>query len=125
MAPLETSSLYQDAVLWTLKSLDARGQKRLSTPESMKVCWTEHEGVGVGAGGAEGGTNPIDATAVVDRDITIGSIMWQGRLEEWNPTLPQDLMEVVGRTATPDVKGRQFYRTVTLRRYKSKLPLLV
>jgi hypothetical protein len=124
MALLETSGLHQDAVLWRLKSLDARGQKRLSVPESMKVRWTEHEGVGVGGVGVEGGTNPIDATAVVDRDITIGSIMWQGRLEEWNPTLPQDLLEVVGRTSTPDVKGRQFYRTVTLRRYKSKLPLL-
>lgn len=125
MPPLETSDLHQDAVLWKLISLDARGQKRLSAPESLKVRWTEHEGVGVGAAGVEGGTNPIDATAVIDRLISIGSIMWQGRLEDWNSSLPQDLMEVVGRTATPDVKGRQVYRTVTLRRYKSKLPLLV
>lgn len=124
MPAVEVAGLVQVAVLWRLWSLDSRGQKRVREPEEIKVRWQDRSGVGVGSV-VDGGTDTIDATVVVGEDVPLGSILWLGRLEEWNPGEAQELMEAVGKVVTPDLKGRNIRRTITLRRYRDSLPEVV
>lgn len=119
--PVETTELNEYAVLWALSSYDNNGEATVSAGVELKVRWTDAESQSATARGT-----PIaaDATAVVDCDIALDSIMRLGRLSAV-PTPPTDLYEVVSMRKTPDLKARTYRRIVSLRRYKDALPTIV
>lgn len=70
----------------------------------------------------EGNIITLDASAVVEVDFKVNSVVWFGRLADFNPAIENDLMEVIYFDKTPDLKGRDFYREIGLMRYKHSLP---
>ena len=65
----------------------------------------------------------LDAWAVVAREIKPQSILWFGRLADWQGTATDnELMEVVYYDEESDVKCRDTYREVGLMRYMNVLP---
>lgn len=117
----------QRAVLWPKVSIDRYGQPRITAGddgrEEIKVRWETGRMMGRDAQG-----NPVslDATAVVDREVTVGSIIALGRTHDWDDLGTAnaadlelgELMEVVGYEECPDIKGRSVMRVVSLKRYK-------
>jgi hypothetical protein len=86
MPALEKSSLEQKAVLWAFDSY-----------------------------GDDGEPVAIDASAQVDREIVAGGIMWLGEKDDL-PSPVTDRFRVIGYSEIPDIKGREFYREVLLKR---------
>lgn len=120
-----TSGRKQYAVLWMFVRFDNHGDLVVEQPVELKVRWEPTYKMGVDAKG-----EPIAITAdvAVDRPITIGSIMWRGRINDipgtaYTPT--SDLMKVIGFDEVPDVKGRTFRRGVSLARFSDSLPTVV
>jgi hypothetical protein len=117
-APEEIGRI-QRALLWAAVGSDKYGEPRVSAAREIMVHWVETDSAGAGS---EGGTNPYDATVIVGEPIGLNSLMWKGALEDWDPSVPQRLMQVIRYTETPDIKGRKYARAVNLRRYTNKLP---
>lgn len=127
MATLELSWRKQWAVLWAHDgvSFTEDGQPKVDAPVEIRVRWNDKAG---NAYGPQGNTLAFDATAIVDRDIVVGSIMWPGSMDEWledgSAGSDTGLMEVVNFVNTPDLKGRKYRRTVQLAFYKDEMPEL-
>jgi hypothetical protein len=131
MPPLETSDLYQDAVLWPFAGADRYGQFTVSTPVPLLVRWVWKQTEMLDP---QNNTIAVDATAVVDLDIRVGSIMWAGCLDDLNlvgtgpppvASSPPDLYEVKAFNKTYDLRGRDVRRTLGLMKYRNKLPTVV
>lgn len=120
MPPVEDSFMVDTAVLWAAGAVGIHGELAMNAPIEIDCRWSEQDGTGAGV---EGGTNPMDARVEVDLDVPIGSIMWKGELADWNPSLPQRLLQVVSFSADKDVKGRWTSRRLGLRRFRGNLPL--
>lgn len=120
MPPLETSSLFQKAVLFPRTGTDRYGQPTTGSAVEIPCRWkTERREVVTSTGDTIG----LDATVTVDRKIAIGSLMWLGTLKDWNASgsspgiSDTELHEVKVYDETPDIKGRAAYRDVGLMRY--------
>lgn len=119
MTSLESSSRYQDAVLWTFSGRDEMGEPILSEPEEICVRWqtkrTEMKD-------AMGNKVVVDALVHVNQEILIGSQMWLGELSYWLGTgsagHDDEVMTVVVFHKAGDVKGRCYRRVVGLRKFK-------
>ena len=126
MPAMETSFRRQKATLWAKVGVDAYNEPTVSAPVVIKVRWVW---VKKQVTDAEGNKRAIDATAVVNRDIATGSIMWLGELDDWVGTgsggNDDELMEVVSYDETEDIKARNKRRTVTLAFYRDALPQVV
>lgn len=120
MPALEKLFRHQKAVLWEASGKDDYGEVTVDAAAEITVRWAERRREGVDP---QGNTIAIDATAVVDREIAVGSIMWLGALVDL-PTPLTDLNQVVNYNSIPDIKGREFYRTVSLIKYGNTLPVL-
>lgn len=117
--PQETDFLDQKAVLWLKSTYDAAGEQVVSEPIEISVRWEADRREILGPN-----ETPIASTAVVmvDRNIPEGSIMWQGELTSLPDELTEGIHEVVAYSEVPDLKGRNFQRTVILAKYKGELP---
>ena len=122
MPALETRDRKQDAVLWQRSGYDKHGQATVEQPVALKVRWEDKF---VEVLDPKGNTIGVDATAVVDRNVSVGSIMWLGCLDKLGPgASPQGLMEVKAFNSTPDIRNRAQRRTVGLMRFRDKLPTI-
>ncbi len=106
--PAVGSTLYDDAVLWPVEGFDRFGQSLLGTPVPVKCRWDDTIKQ---ATDAQGNRVSIDAMALMDRDVVVGSEMWLGALSDWIGTgSGQDdltqVMEVKTFNETNDVRGR-------------------
>jgi len=99
---------------------DDEGQVTINAAVELDVRWEEGRKETLDP---KGNVIAIDATVVVDRDIVVGSIMWEGALADV-ASPPVDLYQVVTRSKVPNVKGRKFRRTVGLMRYSDSLPTI-
>jgi len=114
----EVRDLIDYAVLWAATSTDGYGRSKISAPVEIRVRWEDSR---------EESTDPQNtvqaspATVFVGQAISIGSVMWHGRLKDL-PTTSADLFEVTGYKTTPDIKNRFMQRTVTLTRHGDVLP---
>jgi hypothetical protein len=115
---IEGQSRYQKAVLWAIAAEDDYGKPKVLVPREILVRWNDKL--------AEG-NNPLeevvgyDATAVVNEDIAIGSILWLGEVVHLPSTLT-NLMKVVSFNSTPDIKNRCRMRTIGMVRFMDTLP---
>lgn len=112
------------AVLWAASSVvNQYGQYIVSpTPVELKVRWVAKQSSMLDH---QGNTVAVDATAIVDQDVTLGSIMWLGGLRDLpTPTnVPTSgLMVVKMFNKTGDLKNRNFRRKVGLMRSNDVLP---
>lgn len=120
MPAQETICRHQKAVLWAANGFDDYGEPKVDAAAEITVRWEEGLREAVDP---NGNTIAVDAVAVVDQDIVVGSIMWLG-LKDDLATPPVGLKQVVSFSKIPDVKGRVFRRTVGLIRYSNELPAL-
>lgn len=117
----EVRDLNDYAVLWSVASLDGYGRYKVSAPVEIRVRWEDSK---------QESTDPQNtvesrpAEVFVDRVISIGSILWHGRLRDL-PAAPTGLGKVSSYDSTPDIKNRFMHRTVTLTRYGDALPEVV
>jgi hypothetical protein len=117
----EVRSLNDYAVLWAASAVGEYGRNSVSAPVEIKVRWEDSR---------QQSTDPQNvvesrpATVYVDRDITINSVLWHGRLQDV-PTVFTELYKVTGSDFTPDIKNRVTQRTVTLTRHGGTLPTIV
>ena len=126
MPPLETADRKQKAVLWPLDGHDRYNNPKIGDPIELNVRWV---GSTSEALDAEGNTITLDATVVVDRDISIDSNMFLGTLDDWLGTgsigSASQVMHVKTVSTTTDLKNRGggfTRRTVGLMRFKDTLP---
>lgn len=122
MPNVKTLSRPQKAVLWSANGTDDRGRVKVDAPVELDVRWTEKQGEALDA---QGNTIRTDVTVVVGQDVVVGSIMWLGLLVTALAATPTSgLKQAVANDKIPDLKGRSFYRTVSLIRYGDTLPTL-
>ena len=123
MPPLESTDLWQTAVLWSKVDYDEYGQPSLGDPVNISVRWVYEQSV---VQDRQGNNISLDATVLVAQDIPLGSKMWLGNVTDWqqqtgttSPIVTGDnqIMEVKTISKVKDIKGRFIRRTVGLMRY--------
>jgi hypothetical protein len=117
MPSIETIGLNDFAVLWSASTLDSYGKPKISAAIEIAVRW---EGRSQDSSDPNNSIEATPAEVFVDRAITSGSIMWQGRLQDL-PASPTNLFEVTACDYIPDIKCRNTQRTVTLTKYNNSL----
>lgn len=101
--------LFQDAIIWEKTKYDLNGEPDLTDiPKEIKCS------LQIGKAeilNSQGNTITIDAIAIVDKEIPIGSTFWEGTIPQWEKAdnYRQDLFEVVSTKVVPDIKGRNKY----------------
>jgi hypothetical protein len=123
MPAVELASRRQKAVYWACTGHDGYGEPVLAAPIELDVRWVARQTEMVSA---DGNVVGLDATAVVDRDIPIDSILWLGTLATFygvgSAGSPSGLMVVKAFNSALDIKARVSKRSVGMMRYKDRLP---
>ncbi len=117
----EVLNLTDYAVLWAASTIGDYGMDKVSSPVEIRVRWEDSAEI---SGNAQDTVQATPAVIYVDREVTVGSVMWHGEMRNL-PDSPTGLWLVTGYNATPDLKGRNTQRTVTLARYNDTLPDVV
>lgn len=122
---MESDDLTQTAILWAYSGLNSFGVITITDDEPVEVKIRTPFVIRDNAGAQESPKDkPIEV--VVDQDITVGSIMWIGGgfvdLSGTSTVPTGDFRIVTNFSETPDLKGRSFYRTVTLAYFGNTLP---
>ena len=112
---------FQKSVLWTIAGYDGHGDVKVNAGVEIDVRWEERRSETLDANGNSIAT---DATVVVGQEVAVSSIMWLGNLVDV-ASPPVNLKQVVVYNCIPDVKCREFRRTVGLVKYSNELPTLV
>lgn len=113
----ELSHRFQVAVLWPYEGVsDGYAQPTLGTPVELRVRWEDKQSDQLDP---QGRRVRVDATATVDRDVTIGSEMYLGDMNDFAGTalgIDNDTKVMVVKTfnAVPDVRNRYSFKTVGL-----------
>lgn len=120
MPPPEEAYLLQKAVLWKAIGTDDYGQVLVDDPVEIDVRWITNRREAIDP---KGNTVVLDATAVVNCVIPVGSQMALGRISRWPGTDrnvdDNELMQVMTYREVPDLKNRTFRRTVGLMRFRN------
>lgn len=135
MPSFETAWRRQKALLWEIPEgpagYDNYGQpKRAVLSEELKVRWVNGQSQVVDP---QGNTITVDATVITNRAVGVGSVMWQGSLEDLAAELPgtgtgtdllpsSGVMEVVAYSPTHDIKGRNIRHVLGLKFYRDSMP---
>ena len=120
MPPLETDCRNDKAVYWAANGFDKFGKEKVDAAVSIDVRFEIKKEKALDA---QGNVIMIDANAVVDREIAVGSRMWMGNIDDIADP-PVDLWEVRTNSNVPDIKGRNRRRVVGLTRDSNELPTL-
>jgi hypothetical protein len=118
MPSIETDCRHQKAVYWAASGTDIEGEVTLAAAVELSVRW---ENTDTQVLDAQGNPVAISAVVVVDRDIPVGSIFWEGK-QSALPSPVTDLLRVEEFKSIPDVKGRNSRKTVLLSKYSDTLP---
>jgi hypothetical protein len=132
MQEVATMDRRQNAVLWPFVAYDRAGQPIVTaTPVGLSVAkghgvqwtWKRREVLD-----AKGNTIALDASAVVDQRIDVGSLMWLGKIGDLPPGTSflgeaNELYYVATYNETCDIKGRAVNRTVNLARFRDAMPI--
>jgi len=117
MPDMETAHRTQDAVFWARNGYDRNGEPKVDAPVDIKVRWQIKRGV---VRDPFGNTIEYDSLAVVDREITNGSLMWLGTIATL-PATVTNLREVVFYSESKNIKGRATRRVVHLMKYSNTI----
>jgi hypothetical protein len=109
-------------VLWQAAPAGMDGQPRVRPPREINVRLR----LNLQASGApQGGSETEDATAQIDFQVPLGSLVWLGSLEALDLRNLAGLLVVTRYAEVPDPKGRFVTRDIGLRRYSSRLPAVL
>ena len=129
MPSLEQLDLAQTALLWPAYGWDYHGQPRydadgepiVGPPEEIEARFSIKQAEMVDP---KGNSIVVQSTAVVDRRVREGSLLWIGTLDDWLGTGSagddNELYEVRAYAESPDLKNRYVRRTVGLMRYRNQ-----
>ena len=118
---LETDDLTEYAVMWPIQlsaASDEKGRMRVGPSIEVPAKWNTGSRVNQLAISSN---KVATAVVAVDREITVGSIMWRGRKQNL-PNHLSNLYEVIDFKSTQDVKGRNVRYTAILASYHNTLP---
>jgi hypothetical protein len=125
MPSVERSFRRQVAVFWEASGRDGYNQVKTLAPVELRVRWVNKRRQ---VTGADGTPITIDASAVTDRELPIGSALWLGTLDDWygSGSAGSDVgvMEVVHHDTTPDIKARANMHEAGLQFSRSARPTL-
>lgn len=123
MPRLQARRRHQKALLWAASATDVTdaGARKVSAAIEINVRW---EDVQTEITDSQGNVISVVAKVVMDRDVTLGSIMWLGTFETV-ASPPVNLKKVVAFSDIPDIKGRSFRKTIMLSRFSNTLPTIV
>jgi len=116
---VETCGLLQDAVLWLIEGTDTYGRKKVGLPEQIAVRWEKGLVLNLLPTSS---SEQVESTVFVDREIPIGSLMWEGALDDLPDPLT-DMRKVEHVKKIPDIKNRHTRHVVLLTRYHGDPPL--
>lgn len=123
MPPLAKANLNQYAILYRKVRQGEDAEPKVTGPEEVRVRWslTRQE-----ARTPEGQTVIFDASMVCKDTYPQGSIVWPGKLSEFDPT-DRDLVlyQIYFTKETPSVNARQTLRRAMLMRFRGALPEVV
>lgn len=115
-------------VVWDFAGYEMNGEPRVSAPREIRCRWNYNTAANTNQ---EGTPHQPAATALVNEDIALGSIMYHGCLEEVVGTgtgleddQPGPLYIVKSYKQTSDIKGRNPTRELALMRYSNTLPVV-
>jgi hypothetical protein len=112
---------HQKAVLWQANGFNELGETTVDTPVEISVR------VEVGFVETLDARGNIIATLTqmnVDREITLGSLLWIGKKKDLPDPVPE-VLEVIDYVEIPSVNGRKFDRWVKVMRHSNKDPIVV
>jgi hypothetical protein len=118
---LETDDLFQWAVLWPalpLAATDGQGQQRIGPAVDIPARWSKGSRLNQAALEQN---KTATAEVVVDREIPVGSILWQGQIADL-PSPLRNLYQVLENKERWDVKGRNVRRSVVVTSFNETLP---
>lgn len=129
MPALEDHDLRETALVWPAIADDAFGQKKMGPREEINVRWLDKQTEMLDT---HNNSIIVDGTVIVEQErlVPIGSLLWYGTEDEWSLGTgsmetsdgnPQ-LVEVKAANNTPDLKARNYRRTLGFLRYKGALP---
>ena len=131
MPPPETFHRHDRMLLWRKVGNNRYGNPIVSSPEELMVRWEDGQ---KDVRKPDGTFITVDATVVVNIDIEMGSTVWlapnktYSALEQFmgsgSGVEDTDIMEVVTRDITPDLKGRVKRRVLGVARFKQDRPEL-
>ena len=123
MVDMEVRDLHQDAVYWAPSGTGNYGKATLAAGIALKVRWEKKNEEILDSFGKTIGT---EATVVVDRDLLVGGILWEGKIADLpvDVTTTTDLKKIVSYKKIPDVKNRAARRVARLIKHSDKLPTL-
>ncbi len=108
------------AVYWEKVGVDRYNNVTVRDGVDIKVRWVWTKGEALDP---EGKRISIDATVILAQDVSVGDQLWLGDLEDWYGTGSggddTEVMEIVSIERTEDLKGRNVYREVGLKRMAS------
>lgn len=129
MPSFEVMDRYEKAIVWDFSGTDQYGQPKTSVPREITVRWVWGDRLANSPNGSPITTN---ATVIVNEEISVGSTMWLGELEQWygsggTGSGEEDdwVMEVVSYNEAPDLKNRNRRRELGLAFYKDQSPEVV
>ena len=117
MGKRTTRNLNQKAVHWPRSGYNSYGEDKHGDPAEIDCHWDYRQ---VEVLDANGNNQATDAVVTVGSDVAVGDLLWLGRLRDVSGT--ETLLEVVGFDKNVNIKGRQYGRTVYLKRLASEVP---
>ena len=116
---LETADLIHTAAVCTADGYDDNGEPKVSAAKEINCRWIERQSEAMDA---NGNAIRIDVSVIVAQEVPVGSVMWEGSLDDY-PTPPSGGMyEVINTSRVSDLKGNHIRRTLGLARYSDELP---
>ncbi len=130
MPAFETMDRHQKVLLWEWLGADATNEPVFDTPVEVKARWVAKSNTVTNAQGQP--TNAI-VEVVIDREVTLGSIMWlapdqsmrsKSAIDQWyddsgSAGHTEQLLEVAATAVTTDIKNRFTRYTLSLAIYKN------
>ncbi len=118
MPSQESSHRFEKAVLFPRTGVDGYGKYVVGDAEEIQVRWTVTPSERVDK---ETNATVISGKCRVNRDVLVGSRIFQGTMDEWlgTGTGANDnmLMDVTVSEKTPDLKARFHSRVLTVMRH--------
>lgn len=120
MPAFEVMDLIHKAIYWEPSGVDDDGNHTIVSSDGVEIpCrWVDTPSE---VRDQKGNVIGIDGTAIVDRQLKVGGILWRGRIHD----LPDPLTDLkyIWQTPTmPDIKGRNTRRKVLFMRFTDTLP---
>lgn len=111
------------AVLWEFVRTAGDGEPVVAAPVQIPARWLWQSTV---SSGPDTATVALAGRVLVDREISLDSIMWEGKLSEWNALTPPQredwLVQVKTTSTVEDIKGDAVRRKVGVQFFRGRLP---